>query len=63
MQKEKFKPKEDKAKHGLMIIQKISHFGGEGPTVGRRRKRERKKSRRRRKKEEEENLGLEIDIG
>ena len=73
MQKKNFKPKEDKAKHGLMIRAKISHFLAwecEGFTVEKERKEEEnKKKEGRRKKEEgrmkkeegeEENIGLEV---
>ena len=46
MQKNNFKSKDDKAKHGLMIKAKISHFlawGCEGFTVEKERKEEEKK--------------------
>ena len=58
MKKKNCKPKEDKAKHGLMIRTKISFFffffalECEGFPVGRRRKREEKKEKRRREEEE-----------
>ena len=58
MQKKNFKPKEDKAKHGLMIRAKIasSFFFAlecEGFPGGRRRKREENNKEKRRRKEEE----------
>ena len=53
MQKKNFKPKEDKAKHSLMIRTKISHFLALKARALRWRKREMKKKRRRKKEEEE----------
>ena len=57
MKNKNFKPKEDKAKHSLMIRAKISLFflalECEGFPMGRRRKREEKKKEKRRRDEEE----------
>ena len=62
MEKKNYKPKEDKAKHGLMIRAKISHFLAwecEGFTVEKERKEEENKKEEGRR-EEEENPSLKF---
>ena len=62
MKKKSFKPKEDKAKHDLMIMAKISHFLAwecEG-FKGEKERREEEKKRRRRKKEEEKKKKIQV---
>ena len=63
MKKKNFKSKENKAKHGLMIRGKKSHFLAgecEGFTMEKERKEEEKKEKEEGRRDKEENSGLEV---